>query len=55
LNELVNYYPHYDPRTELQDARTWLLTLRMKVQLSKPIDLTPQVGAQELGPGIGIK
>jgi sialidase-1 len=53
---LVNYYPHYDPRTELQDAQTWLLTSRDEgANWSKPIDLTPQVGAQELGPGIGIQ
>ena len=53
---LVNPYSHYAPRTELQDARIWLLTSRDEgASWSKPIDLTPQVGAQELGPGIGIQ
>ncbi len=56
IHLLVNYYPHYDPRTEERDARTWMLTsLDEGATWSKPIDITSQVGAQELGPGIAIQ
>jgi hypothetical protein len=56
IDLLVNYYPHWDERTEVQEARAWLLTSRDEgASWSKPVDLTPQVGPQELGPGIGIQ
>jgi hypothetical protein len=56
IHLLVNWYSHYNPRTELQDARTWVLTSRDEgASWSKAVDITPQVGAQELGPGIGIQ
>ncbi|MGE5646989.1 MAG: sialidase family protein [Acidobacteriota bacterium] len=56
IHLLVNYYTHYDPHTEERDAKVWLLTSRDEgAHWSKPVDLTPQVGAQELGPGIGIQ
>ena len=55
---LVNYHAQYDAvRDEFGgDTRVWLLKSTDEgATWSTPIDLTPQVGKKELGPGIGIQ
>ncbi|HVN82249.1 MAG TPA: sialidase family protein, partial [Terriglobia bacterium] len=55
---LVNYHALYDPKRDEfgGDTHIWLLKSRDEgATWSKPTDLTPQVGARELGPGAGIQ
>jgi Neuraminidase (sialidase) len=55
---LVNYHALYDSKRDEfgGDTHVWLLKSRDEgATWSAPIDLTPQVGARELGPGVGIQ